>query len=49
MLEVDVSYRRFAVPRSPLPTLPRYRGPRNEIVHENLLVVPRGNGLGYRW
>ena len=49
MVEVDVSYRRFAVPRSPLPNLPRYRGPRSETVHENLLVVPRGRGLGYRW
>jgi hypothetical protein len=49
MVEVDVSYRRFAVPRSPLPNLPRYRGRRSELVHENLLVVPRGGGLGYRW
>lgn len=49
LVEIDVSYRRFAVPRSPLPNLPRNRGPRSQTVSETLLVAPRAYGLGNRW
>lgn len=49
MVEIDVLYHRSAAPRSPLPTLPRYHGPRYETVTETLLIAPRADGLGHRW
>jgi hypothetical protein len=49
LVEVDVTYRRFAPPRTPLPTLPLYRRPRSESVTDTLLVAPRADGLGQRW
>lgn len=49
LVQISVSYRRSAAPRSPLPTLPRYHGRRFETVTETLQIAPRAYGLGHRW
>ncbi len=49
LVVLGVSYRRHAVPRSPLPRLPAFRGPRHEERQEWLTLAPRGGGLGDGW
>jgi prepilin-type N-terminal cleavage/methylation domain-containing protein len=46
---LDYRYVRSRARRSPLPLLPGMWGPRQEQVHESLVLVPRGGGLGGAW
>jgi prepilin-type N-terminal cleavage/methylation domain-containing protein len=49
LVVLGVRYRRHAVPRSPLPRLPAFRGPATEERQEWLALAPRGGGLGDGW
>lgn len=49
LVEIEVTYRRRTVPRSPLPTLPGLRGPVTEELTQKMYLLPRGAGLGDRW
>ncbi len=49
LVVLGLRYRRHAVPRSPLPRLPAFRGPRHEERQEWLTLAPRGGGLGDGW
>jgi|HubBroStandDraft_3_1064219.scaffolds.fasta_scaffold01404_5 hypothetical protein len=49
VLELDFSYRRRAVRRTPLAVLPVYARPRDEQKSETLLLTLRGAGLGSSW
>jgi prepilin-type N-terminal cleavage/methylation domain-containing protein len=47
LVHLEVTYRRRAVPRSPLPTLDR--GPATEELTQKMFLLPRGAGLGETW
>lgn len=49
LVELEVTYRRRTVPRSPLPTLPGLRGPVTEELTQRMFLLPRGGGLGDTW
>lgn len=49
LLWVQLTHRRRAVRRTPLPVEPGARGPLGETRVESLLVAPRGAGLGAGW
>lgn len=49
LVDLSVTYRRRAAPRSPLPSLPIDRGPRSEELTQRLFLLPRGAGLGVTW
>lgn len=49
LVELEVTYRRRTVPRSPLPTLPGLRGPVTEELTQKMYLLPRGAGLGDTW
>ncbi|HEX9945567.1 MAG TPA: prepilin-type N-terminal cleavage/methylation domain-containing protein [Thermoanaerobaculia bacterium] len=47
LVDLEVTYRRRAVPRSPLPGLDR--GPATEELTQKMFLLPRGAGLGETW
>ncbi len=49
LVDLEVTYRRRTVPRSPLPTLPGTRGLLSEELTQKMYLLPRGGGLGDRW
>jgi prepilin-type N-terminal cleavage/methylation domain-containing protein len=49
LVDLEVAYRRRAVPRSPLPGLPADRGPATEELTQKMFLLPRGAGLGETW
>jgi hypothetical protein len=49
LVELEVTYRRRTLPRSPLPTLPGLRGPLTEELRQRMYLLPRGGGLGDTW
>ena len=49
LVEISVTYRRRAVPRSPLPGMPADRGPLSQQLTQKMLLLPRGAGLGDTW
>jgi prepilin-type N-terminal cleavage/methylation domain-containing protein len=49
LIELAVSYRRRAVPRTPLPVLPAIRGRVTEELTQRMFLLPRGAGLGETW
>ncbi len=46
---LDYRYRRSRTRRSPLVLLPSLWAPAHEVVHESLVLTPRGAGLGTSW
>lgn len=49
LIELEVSYRRRSLPRTPLPALPGLRGPVTELQMQRMFLLPRGAGLGETW
>lgn len=49
LVELEVTYSRRTSPRSPLPTLPAFRGPVTEDLTQRMYLLPRGAGLGDTW
>ena len=49
LVELEVSYRRHTVPRSPLPTQPGTKRPLREELKQKMYLLPRGGGLGDSW
>jgi prepilin-type N-terminal cleavage/methylation domain-containing protein len=49
LIELEVTYRRRSVPRTPLPALPAVRGKRTEVLTQRMFLLPRGAGLGETW
>ena len=49
LVELEVTYRRRTLPRSPLPALPGLRGPLTEELTQRMYLLPRGAGLGDTW
>jgi len=49
LVDLEVTYRRRAVPHSPLPGLPAERGPAMEEATQSMFLLPRGNGLAETW
>jgi prepilin-type N-terminal cleavage/methylation domain-containing protein len=49
LIELAVSYRRRALPHTPLPVLPAVRGPVTEELTQRMFLLPRGGGLGDTW
>ena len=49
LVELEVTYRRRTLPRSPLPSLPGLRGPLTEELTQRMYLLPRGAGLGDTW
>lgn len=49
LVDLEVTYRRRAVPRSPLPGLPAERGPAMEEAVQKMYLLPRGGGLPETW
>jgi hypothetical protein len=49
LVELEVSYRRRSLPRTPLPALPALRGPVTELQTQRMFLLPRGAGLGETW
>jgi prepilin-type N-terminal cleavage/methylation domain-containing protein len=49
LLELDFTYRRRAVRRTPLAVLPAYTKPNSEQKSESLFLTLRGGGLGSSW
>ncbi len=46
---LDYGYRRSRTRRSPLMLVPSLWAPAREVVHESLILTPRGAGLGASW
>jgi prepilin-type N-terminal cleavage/methylation domain-containing protein len=49
LVSLEVTYRRRALPHSPLPALPASRGPVTVELTQKMYVLPRGAGLGDTW
>ena len=49
LVDLQVTYRRRTVPRSPMPALPAFRGPVTEELTQRMYFLPRGAGLGDTW
>jgi prepilin-type N-terminal cleavage/methylation domain-containing protein len=49
LVELEVTYQRRTVSRSPLPALPAFRGPVQEDLTQRMYLLPRGAGLGDTW
>lgn len=49
LVDLQVTYRRRAVPHTPLAVMPAYRGPLTEVLTQRLYLLPRGGGLGDTW
>jgi hypothetical protein len=49
LVNLEVTYRRRTVPRTPLPRLPAFRGPLTEELTQKMYLLPRGAGLGGTW
>lgn len=49
LIQLAVTYRRHAVPKSPLPGMPADRGPKVELLTQSMFLLPRGAGLGDSW
>ena len=49
LVNLEVTYRRRSVPRTPLPRLPAFRGSLTEELTQKMYLLPRGAGLGSTW
>jgi hypothetical protein len=49
LVDLEVTYRRRAVPHSPLPGLPAERGAAMEEATQKMFLLPRGGGLAETW
>jgi prepilin-type N-terminal cleavage/methylation domain-containing protein len=49
LVDLEVTYRRRAVPHSPLPGLPAESGPALETATQKMYLLPRGGGLAETW
>jgi len=49
LVNLEVTYRRRSVPRTPLPRLPAFRGPLTEELTQKMYLLPRSGGLGRTW
>lgn len=49
LIELEVTYHRRRVPRTPLPALPASRGALTERLTQRMFLLPRGAGLGDTW
>ena len=49
LIDLEVTYTRRSTPRTPLPTLPAFRGRLREVQTQRMFLCPRGGGLGWTW
>jgi hypothetical protein len=49
LVNLEVTYRRRTVPRTPLPRLPAFRGPLKQELTQRMYLLPRGAGLAGSW
>jgi len=49
LVDLQVTYRRRSLPRTPLAVLPAYRGALDEELTQRMFLLPRGGGLGTTW
>ena len=49
LIDLEVTYTRRSMPKTPLPTLPAYRGGLRETQTQRMFLCPRGGGLGWTW